>query len=343
MLTPLRLPKHRLARKSGRLALTWAVPVALLATGPAMASASLGHLGVWVEPNAGFGSVYKFILSARHCVDMTMYELGDPTAERDLAADAARGVDVRVLLDDAYHGGYYNKPAYSYLRSHGVHVEWGPSFLIVHQKTITVDNRASLVMTANLTSEYYATSADFIVEDTKPADVATIVRAFDEDWAGDLTRSSYDVAVRGEEGDLVFSPGSEGTLVGLIASARHKVETSSEEMSSYKVEDALEADARRGVDVEVLMTEDPSWDHALEELKAAGVHIGLYPYSAKAFYVHAKVIIVDATTVYVGSINYSTASMVYNRELGLVSADPALVRPVARAWARWWASAPLRG
>lgn len=314
--------------------------LALLLMGAGTASASAVAFEVWAEPGAGFGQVYRFILSARHSLDMTMYELGDRRAEADLVADASRGVNVRVLLDEAYHGGSYNEAAYSYLHSRGVHVEWAPSSVIVHQKTITVDDRAALIMTGNLTSEYYATSADFTLEDTKPADVARIVGAFDDDWAGDLSKSWYDVPAHGQEGDLIFSPRSEGALVGLISSAKHTVETSSEEMDSYKVEDALLADARRGVNVEVLMTEDSSWDSAFNELKAGGAHIKLYPYSYNGLYIHAKVIIVDGTTAYVGSINYSTASLVYNRELGLITSNPAVVKPVARAWSRWWAGVP---
>jgi phosphatidylserine/phosphatidylglycerophosphate/cardiolipin synthase-like enzyme len=45
----------------------------------------------------------------------------------------------------------------------------------------------------------------------------------------------------------------------------------------------------------------------------------------------------------VGSINYSTSSMVYNRELGLITTSPAVTGPVAHAFAKWWASAPEVG
>ncbi len=319
-----------------------AVAAILAVLGPGAVSAAQSTYLVWAEPAATYTPVYRFILSAHRSLDMVMYELGDETAEHDLAADAARGVDVRVLLDSAYHGGSYNQPAAAYLTAAGVHVKWAPSSVIVHEKTIVVDGRAALIMTGNLTRKYYSTSADFTVEDAKASDVATVVRAFDDDWAGDLTKSWYDVPVRGQEGDLVFSPGSEGALVGLLRSAKHSVETSSEEMDNYAVEGALEADARRGVDVKVLMTEDDYWDKAFAQLKAAGVHIRLYPYAAKALYIHAKAIVVDNKTAYVGSINYSTASLVYNRELGLVTSNPAVVRPVGQVWGRWWAAAPIK-
>jgi hypothetical protein len=50
--------------------------------------------------------------------DLTMYELNDPTAEADLAADAARGVDVRAVLDQNL-GKASNAAAYAYLAAHG--------------------------------------------------------------------------------------------------------------------------------------------------------------------------------------------------------------------------------
>jgi phosphatidylserine/phosphatidylglycerophosphate/cardiolipin synthase-like enzyme len=306
---------------------------------PAAASAATDPFTVYVEPTAGFAPAYSLILSARHSLDMTMYELQDATAEHDLATDASRGVDVRVFLDEDYSGAHANQQAASALAKAGVHVKWAPSSVIVHQKTIVADNTAALIMTANLTSQYYSTGADFLVEDRQAADVATIVRAFDGDWGGDLAGSAYRVPMRGQEGDLIFSPGSESALVGLIESARTSVETSNEEMDSRTVEDALEADARRGVDVKVLMTEDTSWDTAFRYLADAGVHIRLYPDSSSALYIHAKLIVVG-NRAYVGSINYSTSSMVYNRELGLITTSPAVVDPVAQAFASWWASAP---
>ena len=316
--------------------------VALLLPNPVAASApSTQLLRVFTEPTAGFTPVYSLILSARRSVDMTMYELEDATAERDLAAAAARGVDVRVFLDRAYSGAWANRQAARLLAREAVHVKWAPSSVIVHQKTIVVDDSTALIMTANLTSRYYSNTADFLVEDRRPADVAAIVRAFDGDWGGDLAGSTYQVPVRGQEGDLVFSPGSESALVGLIRSARSSLQTSSEEMGSRAVEDALAADALRGVKVQVLMTEDPAWDTAFRYLSEAGVHIRLYPNASSVLYIHAKLTLVDTTKVYVGSINYSTSSMVYNRELGLITGRPAVVNPVADAFQDWWASAPI--
>ena len=77
-------------------------PTAISAAAGARASAhnsATASLRALTEPQDGIGPIYRLITRARSSVDLTMYELADPTAEADLAADAARGVDVRVILD----------------------------------------------------------------------------------------------------------------------------------------------------------------------------------------------------------------------------------------------------
>ena len=48
-------------------------------------------------------------------------------------------------------------------------------------------------------------------------------------------------------------------------------------MDSTAIEGALEADAKRGVDVTVIMTSDSDWDSAFSQLESDGVHVVLYP------------------------------------------------------------------
>ena len=174
-------------------------------------------------------------------------------------------------------------------------------------------------MTGNLTSQYYPTTRDFVVMDSQPADVAAIESVFGSDWSGAAPSP-------GPSGtDLVWSPGSESQFVALIDSAVHSVVVENEEMDSSAIENALEADARRGVSVTVVMTSDSEWDSAFSKLESAGVHVVLYPDTASALYIHAKVIDVDSAKAFVGSENFSTASLDYNRELGLITSSTAVL------------------
>ncbi len=268
------------------------------------------------EPADGLGEIYHLVTSAKHTVDLTMYELADSKMESDLAADAKRGVRVRVILDQNLEKSA-NLPAYDYLSGHHVDVHWAPkSYDATHQKTVTVDGSVSIVMTLNLTSRYYSTTRDFAVVDRNPKDVHAISTVFDHDFAGDSSSPEPAGA------DLVWSPGADARLVGLIGSARHSLYVENEEMSEYTIVDALAAAAKRGVDVKVVMTYQSEWKSNLDKLEAAGVHVRTYPDNAKALYIHAKVIVVDAhrsdQEVSIGSQNFSWASLQYNRELGVI-------------------------
>ncbi len=284
-------------------------------------------LSLTVEPQEGMSPIYNFMSSARQSLDMTMYELSDSKAEQILIADHDKGVRVRVLLDRDYSGGSVNQAAYSTLSAAGVSVAWANASEIFHQKTITVDGTESEVMTGNLTSQYYATTRDFVVTDTQAADVAAIESVFTSDWSGALPSPGSMGA------DLIWSPGSEPQLVALIGSAQHSAEVENEEMDSSPIESALEADARRGVAVTVIMTSDSEWDSAFSQLESAGVHVVLYPDTSSALYIHAKVIDVDGAKAFVGSENFSTASLDYNRELGVVTSSPAVIGPLNSALA----------
>jgi cardiolipin synthase len=314
-----------------------AQPPAQAATGQATASrsaASAGRLRLLVEPGAGIGPIYRLITGARKSVDLTMYELRDATAEADLAADARRGADVRVLLDRHLERSR-NIAAYDYLAAHHVHVRWGPSGTTVHQKTLTVDDSASVIMTLNLVTEDYPGTRDFAVIDTSHADVAAIVATFDADFAGR--------AITPPDGaDLVWSPtNAQASVLAVIDGARHALAVEDEEMDDSAVTSALAAAARRGVSVKVVMTADAEWDAAFTELAKAGVHVRLYADDASALYIHAKVIVADAgragQRVLVGSQNFSVASLAYNRELGILTRSAGIVRTVSATVARDYA------
>lgn len=286
-------------------------------------------LELFIEPAAGFSPVYDLIDSARRSVDVTMYEFADITAEQDLAADARRGVDVRVILDRREQR--VNSAAYSYLSSHGVKVTWSsPRYYDTHQKTLDIDGAKAAILTANLTSEYYPTSRDFIVVDTSPADVSAITAVFNADFA----QSPVDP---GDGSDLVWSPtDSQQKLLGLIDGATTSLRIYSEEMDDTAVEEALIRDARRGVDVQICgENAGGEYDRAYAALAAAGVHISYYS-SPAGFYIHGKALEADYGTprakVFLGSENFSNTSLNDNRELGLITSSAAVATVVHRVF-----------
>jgi len=300
------------------------------------AGVGTGPLRLLVEPADGLSAIYTLITGAKSSVNLTMYELRDTTAENDLAADAARGVDVRVLLDRHLEKSR-NAATYSFLTSHKVHVAWAPSGTTYHQKTLTVDGKTSVLMTLNMVSADYAGTRDFAVIDTDSSDVAAITATFNADF-------THQHITPPDGADLVWSPtNSQATILAVISAAHHTLAVENEEMNDKTVTAALEAAAKRGVDVTVVMTADSEWNTAFAALRRAGVHVHTFPDSSKALYIHAKAVVADAgrsdQQLFAGSENFSVASLDENRELGIRTANAAVIKAISATIASDYAHA----
>ena len=208
-----------------------------------------------------------------------------------------------------------------------MYVRWGPTGTTDHQKTLTVDDATSVIMTGNLVAEGYPGTRDFAVIDTGRGDVAAIAATFDADFAGTASTPP-------DGTDLVWSPtNAQASILSVIDGAARTLAVEDEEMNDPAITTALAAAAQRGVDVTITMTADSEWDQAFTALARAGAHIRLYPDEASALYIHAKAIVADAgrpgQQVLVGSQNFSIASLDYGRELGIITSAPAVVTAIA--------------
>jgi cardiolipin synthase len=300
-----------------------AIPAALSMTLPLAPETALTLV---TQPQQGYTAIYDLMNKAQKTLDLTMYELTDTTAENDLVNAAARGVTVRVVLD-VNREKSHNQAAYTLLSSKGVHVVWAKTtYAATHQKTLTVDGATSAIMTGNLTSQYYATSRDFAVVDTTASDVAAIEKVFNADYA-------HSTVTPGDGADLVWSPtDSQSQLLALINGATASLQVENEEMGLPAVTTALENAAKRGVAVQVVMTNTAD-DYASEfdALTTAGAKVATYAADA-SLYIHAKAIVADyghtGAKVFLGSENFSNASLNENRELGLITTDAAVLTSV---------------
>lgn len=291
------------------------------ATGSTAAST---QLTLSTEPSDALGIIYSTLSAATRSIAIDLYELDDARVVAILQSKAAAGLSVRVVLDAAYSGARVNAAAVAQLAASRVKVHWAPKTAIYHAKFIVTDGQTLLLGTGNLTSRYYATTRDFFITDTSAPDVAAASSAFAEDFAGQALTSP-------NTGDLLFSPRSQDAILGLINSAHTTLAIENEEMASKPIISALTAAAHRGVSVHVTMTYSASWVTAFNTLRAAGVAVHLY-HGEHPIYVHAKAICVDCLSLtpraFVGSQNFSTSSLVYNRELGITTTAPSITAPL---------------
>lgn len=318
-----------MVRKTALLPLVAAMSVVAGLSGLSAQTPTPATYTLITEPSQGLTPIYNLISSAKKTIDITMYELSDTTVTSALATAAADGVAVRVILDQNSEKKN-NTTAYNYLASHKVSVHWAnPTYAVTHQKTITVDQATTAIMTLNLTPQDYATTRDFAVITNDVADIAAIETTFSADF--------QNATITPPNGDnLVWSPtNSRNALLAFINAATKSLLIAEEEMSDTGIEAALESALTRGVSVTMVQeNESNKYNAILTTLKQDGAKIAVYS-SPTGYYIHAKAILADfgtaQATMFIGSENVSTPSLNSNRELGLIFNDQASMAAVETA------------
>ncbi len=258
---------------------------------------------------------------------MTMYLLSDASIIDALGALKDAGKDVKVVLNQTFppRGGD-NGPAFLKLKQRGVDVVYAPSaYTFTHAKTVIIDGAKVLIMTMNLTQTSAGNNREYIATDADPADVADCESLFAADFAG------TSVAVGG---NLVISPSgatpvdARDRLRALIASATTSLDIEVQSLSDDGLTEAILLSHRAKISVRVVLSGSneltPAQQESIAKLKAAGVPLRL----VMTPYIHAKTVVVDGTTVFVGSQNFTPTALFQNREVGVVTDAPTEAKKV---------------
>ena len=307
--------------------------------GAAPTGAGATGLGVFVEPDAGETPVLHAIEGAQRSVWVEVYLLTDRNVINALEDAANRGVDVRVLLElNPYgSGSTYAQQTLQELQAAGVKAEGAdPAYHYTHEKAIIVDGATLEVLTANLTKSglggsSYNKNREYGIIDTNTTDVQEAMNIFTADWQ----RTEPTLT----DPNLVVSPvNARARLSAFITGAKSSLLVEDEEMYDQQSEDALIADAQRGVDVEVILPQ-PSGSSGVDadvtRLLRGGVHVRYI----STVYMHAKLMIADGSRAIVGSENFSANSLDDNRELGLLIADSSVIRTLSQTFRQDWGDA----
>lgn len=306
---------------------------------PICASATCGatNVQVFVEPDAGEAPILHAIEGANVSLEVEVYLLTDRSVTNALEDAAARGVNVRVLLEPHPfgQGAVSAQTIIEALVAAGVHAQAAdPAYYYTHAKFLIVDAATLYVLTANLSRSGLGGSSaganrEYGAITTNAADVAEARAIFAADWSRAPTPALTDPR-------LVVSPvNARGTITALIASARASLDVEDEEMVDTASEDALIAAARRGVRVEVVLPPPsdggPSGDD-VSRLLSGGVGVRYLG----APYIHAKLIVADGAVAFVGSENFSATSLDQNRELGIIIGDRQALVTLSTTFAQDW-------
>jgi phosphatidylserine/phosphatidylglycerophosphate/cardiolipin synthase-like enzyme len=324
---------------------SWALPITSNTTTPLTYT-----LYAFPESDNSVTPLYALVNNAQKTIDMTMYALEDTTFSADLVAACNRGVKVRVILDQNLEKSG-NTSAYNQLNAAAnCSAVWAnKAFQASHQKSIILDGTQVAIMSLNLQTQYYSTTRDFALLENDPVDIAAIQATFNADYAAGTPSSGVagasDFSYQpGAGDDLIWSPTTaQPDMLAIINGATKTVLVENEEMGASNIVSALEAASARGVTVHIAMVETStkapysSYSTEWTALEAAGCGVHVYPDTTTGLYIHAKAVVADFSlptqSVYMGSINYSSASMTENRELGVYISDPASVQLLNSAMA----------
>jgi phosphatidylserine/phosphatidylglycerophosphate/cardiolipin synthase-like enzyme len=276
-----------------------------------------GVTGLIVEPDDGRQPLLDEIAAANESVKLEVYLLSDDEIVDALIAADRRGIDVRVMLEENPFGGNGTHPeTFDRLLNAGIETRWAPSSVeFAHIKAMIVDDETLFIMNMNLTRSAFTVNREFAVLTTNPAAVTQAVAIFDADWEGGGDRI---------DGPLVVSPwNSRSALLDLIDGAKSSIDLYIEFFSDRELRDALIAASDRGVAVRCITpsTDDDNARALFFALMDGGVEVLRFDDR----YVHAKAIVVDRNTAFVGSQNFTSTSLDENRELGAIVTEPELV------------------
>ncbi|MDQ3695422.1 MAG: phospholipase D-like domain-containing protein [Chloroflexota bacterium] len=296
---------------------------------PAASGAAVA--GIFIEPEDGRAPILEELDTARASISLIVYLLSDEETIMALESAAARGIAVRVILEEHPFGGAGGQPElFGRLQAAGIEVRWGdPVFRFTHIKTAIVDDRVAIIMNQNLTYSAFTSNRELGVITTRPEDVAAAVAIFEADWhrTGEV-----------DAGPLIVSPAnSRGELLALINRARATLDIYAEVVRDEELLGAIVAAVERGVAVRLVMSGDPG-DHNAEDrtwLAAAGVQVRLL----SEVYIHAKMFLVDGSELFVGSQNMTATSLDQNRELGLILTESGSIERAAKVFDRDFAAA----
>jgi cardiolipin synthase len=294
-----------------------------------------------VEPDDGRSPVLQILAAAKSTIDLTIYEIGDPQIMAALTAAAGRGVAVRVLYNWYSFSPHMQQEvttSIATLTKAGVQCKIAPKqFENTHEKTFVIDGATAIVMSFNLTSEYFVQSRDFGIVTTVAAEVAEIAAVFNADWNGQSASPSA--------ASLVWSPENSRTrLMALINSAKATLDVYCEEVDDPGSLQTLVATAKRGVAVRFIaavMTSEGKINanaRGVTFMNAGGVNA----VCKDNLYMHAKMVLADfaapTAKAFVGSENFSCESLNDNRECGIIVTEPAILQRLESTFKSDWAT-----
>jgi len=247
-------------------------------------------------------AVLDVIRQARSRITLSLFRCNDAEIFEKLAAAAARGVAVEVLVTSRAKGGRRKlDQLWSALDETGATLRtYTDPVVKYHAKYLVADEGPALVASLNLTKKCFRRTCDAVVVTHDPAVVSGLRRL----WAADCARLAMpdDVTER-----LIVGPErARRQFTAIIEQARTSIRLIDAKLSDPDLVSILSARRAAGLPVEIFSS------------KRVG---GLKS--------HGKIMLIDDQTVVVGSLALAALSLDFRREVAIVVTEPTAVADAA--------------
>jgi cardiolipin synthase A/B len=277
-----------------------------------------------IKPAERRNVILHAIALARVSIHLSMFRCTDFKVLDALSASLQRGVSVQLLLTQRVKGWEQKiREIGDYLEGMGATVHrYALPDVKYHAKYIVVDDSVAIISSANLTTECFTETADFLLRTEDPGIVTSLVCLFERD-----------IAAPGKGLPAKWSPrliaGPEISRTGfsrLLSQVRENLRIVDHRITDPRILAVLHERERAGVEIRIY------GKRAMRRIKSFGKH-GLRS--------HGKMMILDGKCAVLGSISMSPPGLGNRRELAVMTEDAECLRALERFFVKAGAGIPL--
>ena len=296
-----------------------------------------------VSPDDMNRPIISAIDSAKSKIILANFHLSNHDIVNALVDSAKRNVKIRIILDKSTLAKTVSaQKTADYLKSNSIEVKPSTSaFSITHEKTFVIDDRLALVSTINLVTTF-AVTRDFGLFTHDKDIINEINSVFEADWEN--ADNNGNVTPDLHNSRLLWSPiNSLDKIKVLIGSAKKNIKLMVENLGEQEIHDALISKAKEGVSIQVMTPGCVIGDGLhnrlfIKELQENNIlnKVSTAKSDSEHPYIHAKMILVDNDTFYIGSENFSYNSLLKARELGIITTATAKAQKLSDIFDHDW-------
>ncbi len=272
---------------------------------------------LFVQPDAGLEPLLSAIRNAKKCIQILIFRLDRPEIEKALVDAVERGVTVQALV------AYTNRGGDKVLRrfemralERGITVTRTADDLVrYHGKMMIVDGKELLLLAFNFTHLDISLSRSFAISTSNKELVTEAVKLFDSD----SKRTPYTAGNK----DFVVSPvNAREQLTAFIRGAKKQLLMYEMKISDNEFVKLLNEKISERLDVRVI----GSTSHKGSTLPARKLPSRL----------HARAIIRDGKSVFLGSQSLRKLELEARREIGIIVHDPKIAKQMIATFDSDW-------